>query len=604
MVQAKKHTSKSRFIPIILTIAVAIATATTVTIISTPLTIAIVNGIVCIIAISILYLTINKVMLNDGLVSTDHDITDAGDSVTALIDEIYHVEKEIQSNNWYARMEANKSTAATNDVINGINRIMDTIFGFIDNMPCATTVFDNQARITYVNKSCREQGFDPNVVLGKTAYDLSPNDISAKLLENIMYVVEKEENHQFQSIFTSPSGEVLVEEYLANPLRDALGKVVGVVVANYDNSDAVINKKINAYQELESDDIAKNLLNGLGNGLLQFIYEPKPCDENTASAFASYKQISDTTKHAITFIKGYVDEISHLLQEFSNNNFDVTIKQNYIGDFGTIKQSMEGMISSIELVVSEIQAATAEVEAGSEEIAQATQELMSGFEEQSAAMSEVTEAVHRLFEKTQKNTNDAASASDLSEKVQEVANIGAKHMEDMSEAMQEIKLSSQEIAKVVSIIESIAFQTNLLALNASVEAARAGEHGKGFGVVAEEVRNLANRSTEAAKNTAEMLSKSLNRVDIGVDMSVKTSQVLLNIVDMTANVANVISNISHESNEQSHEFDRIQKSIDVIHHSAMDNTIALQNNASVSEELSGQAGMLRVLVERFRLCKG
>ncbi|MCL2400553.1 MAG: methyl-accepting chemotaxis protein [Defluviitaleaceae bacterium] len=218
-------------------------------------------------------------------------------------------------------------------------------------------------------------------------------------------------------------------------------------------------------------------------------------------------------------------------------------------------------------------------------------------------MSEVREAVDILTDKTQKNAADAKSANELSEQVQVVANIGSQYMRDMSEVMEEIKLSSAEIAEVASIIETIALQTNLLAINASVEAARAGEHGRGFSVVADEVRNLAGRSAKAARETAEMISKSLSRVDEGVAKSIETTEALQKIVKVTVNVTDVISNIADASNEQAEEIIKIQNNMEAIHRNASDNTSAVQSNASISEELSSQANMLMSLVDRFKISR-
>ena len=238
------------------------------------------------------------------------------------------------------------------------------------------------------------------------------------------------------------------------------------------------SEKINEYQAYEAGDIAEHLREGLSKGILNFDFTPNPHDDDTAESAAAYKQIGDTMSHAVSFIKGYVDEISHLLQEFSNENFDVTIKQNYLGDFGTIRQSLDGMIRSIGTLVSEIQTATSQVETGAEQISSSTQKMMSSFEEQSAVMGEMRNAVNVLTEKTQKNANDLKSAGELTIQVQNAAQL---------------------------------------------------------------------------------------------------------------------------SEEQADEIIRIQNSMEAIYQSATDNTSSVQDNASVSEELSSQANMLMSLVERFRI---
>ena len=408
------------------------------------------------------------------------------------------------------------------------------------------------------------------------------------------------------------SGEYRVFRNVGTTTRDRQGKPLRIAGAVVDITEIKqleeqmlqakeLSEKINTYQNTEANDIVKHLNEGLSKGILQFDFSIEKSDEDTAQAAIAYKQIGDTMSHAVTFIKGYVDEIAHLLQEFSNENFDVATKQNYMGDFIAIKQSIDGLTRSIGTLVSDIQKTTAQVEIGAHQISHSTQSLMSSFEEQAAALSGVREAVNTLTDKTHKNAADAQSANGLSEQVQNVANTGSQHMRDMSTVMEEIKISSSEIAKVASIIEGIAFQTNLLALNASVEAARAGDHGKGFAVVAEEVRNLAGRSSEAAKNTSEMIAKSLERVNDGVAKSAETAQALEKIVEVTSTVTDVISNIATVSNEQAEEISRIQNNIEAIHRGADDNISVAQGSASVSEELSSQANVLMSLVNRFKI---
>ena len=362
-------------------------------------------------------------------------------------------------------------------------------------------------------------------------------------------------------------------------------------------------EKLSAYRNELSEKFTHTLVTALENGNLDVDFPPNPYDESTGAIAMEQNAIEAVVQQSIGTIKSYVDEITEKLREIADNNFDITIDREYVGDFGSIKDSIVMITESVSALVHEIQTASAEVELGADQISSSTQGLMASFQEQAATMTEVTEAIGVLTEKTQKNAEDAQSANQLSEQVQQAATSGTQHMEDMSAAMAEIKQSSAEIAKVVGIIDSIAFQTNLLALNASVEAARAGEHGKGFSVVAEEVRTLAGRSAAAAKDTAEMLAESMKRVDLGVAKSVQTSEALREIVETIANVADVVANIARASGEQAEEIGKIQSSMEAVHDGTNINSVSVQNNASVSEELSGQASMLRSLTEQFKISR-
>ena len=357
--------------------------------------------------------------------------------------------------------------------------------------------------------------------------------------------------------------------------------------------------KLNDYRHDRTGKLTDTIIAAFGNGNLSIDIPVSEYDQDTREIALEQDSVENVVKTATGTIKGYVSEIASILQEIASNNLDVSIKQSYMGDFGAIKDSIHMITDSVSMLISEIQTATAQVEQGSNQIAYANQELMSSFEEQATSIGEVREAVTVLTEKTKKNADDAIEANNLSTQVREAAAEGTMHMSNMSEAMEEIKRSSHEIVKVVGIIENIAFQTNLLALNASVEAARAGEHGRGFAVVAEEVRSLSGRSAAAAKETSDMLKKSLNSVDAGASMSELTSNALGNIVNITASVAEVVANIAKVSGEQAEEISKVSQSMALLNEGASDNSAAVQGNASVSQELSSQASVLRSLVGRF-----
>ena len=527
--------------------------------------------------------------------------------ISNVMNEIEITNQEISAGNL---VRSNRRFSAKGDfqkMLDGIENIAENTSMYLDCMSCGIVIFDLEYRFAFINSYNRNQGFDPAFMLGKTINEVLPpaeaNFIGGKLKESS----SKGITVSYPIDMPLPDGTVIHSEHTMMPIRNAHGKTIAYMNIANDVTSRVRaesrSNKINAYQASAADSITQVLTDGLAKGVLQFDYTLQAYDEDTASSSASYKQIGDMLDQFTKKIGGCVSEISHLLQEFASENFDVSMDAEYIGDFVIIKQSLEKVTQSIGMLVSEIQNSTSQLETGAFQISQSTQSLMSSFEEQATTMNQVKDAVSTLTEKTQKNAGDAKNASGLSEQVQEVANTGSQHMQDMSTLMEEIKLSSAEIGKVATIIEDIAFQTNLLALNASVEAARAGEHGKGFAVVAEEVRNLAGRSSEAARNTAEMIAKSLNRVNEGVAKSEETAEALNKILKVTSSVTEVISSIARASNEQAEEISIIQNSIEAIHKSAADNATAVQSNASVSEELSSQANILTALVDRFKIKK-
>ena len=199
------------------------------------------------------------------------------------------------------------------------------------------------------------------------------------------------------------------------------------------------------------------------------------------------------------------------------------------------------------------------------------------------------------------SNDNASQAAQLTTQTMEVANRGNAQMKEMLSSMDKINNSSADISKIIKVIDEIAFQTNLLALNAAVEAARAGKYGKGFAVVAEEVRNLAARSAEAAKNTTDLIENSVKEVDSGVSNAGKTAEVLTEINESITKVNDLVGEIAAASQEQSTATDEINKSLTQVNEVVQANSSISEEAASASEELSGQAMELQALMGRFKL---
>jgi len=611
-------TKVKRLVVIILVVSAVVAIAN----LTTPL----ISAIATIVAIIILYLVIsatstnhNLVMLNQaaeqiskGNLNVNIPQISSGETAVlaknleciqhnfvALVNEVERVGKEISAGNWHVRGDKSFAEGASEAIISGVNRVADTIFSYIYNTPCVISAYDSQARFIYYNESAKVLGFGENT-LGKTLYEVSPSDSTAEVVEHLKHVIKTGKNVKFeQSIFT-PTGEVIIEDYFISPIRDDDGNIIAAIIVNFDVSAAIAKtKKVSDYQEYETEVITQKLREGLDKGILQFSYTPIPHDTDTVAVAAAYGKIGETMNHAVTFIKGYVDEISQLLGEFSNENFDVTIYQDYIGDFGTIKRSMTKLINSIGFLISEIQWASEQAEIGAVAVSDSSNKLSANYEQQVQIIGDIRQAISSLSEKTDENVKKTRHADSLSTKVQEAALAGNKLMQDMSAAMADIKQSSAEILGIVRVIDGIAFQTNLLALNASVEAARAGEHGKGFSVVADEVRNLAARSATAAKETADLLNESINRVNTGVEISVQTAQALQNIGSLTVEVANSITEIAQVSHEQAGNISKINSDMETIYDNAIENNGVIQANSATSQELSAQSAQLSALVAKF-----
>ena len=259
------------------------------------------------------------------------------------------------------------------------------------------------------------------------------------------------------------------------------------------------------------------------------------------------------------------------------------------------------MVDNLRLIVGQIQEATDQVATASEQISTGAQAVAQGAAEQASSLEEVSSSLEEMDSMTKTNAENAAQAQSLAQAANQNAFEGRDSMDKMNTAIAEIKSSSDETARIIKTIDDIAFQTNLLALNAAVEAARAGEAGRGFAVVAEEVRNLALRSAEAAKETARMIEDSVHRADNGVKIAEEVHRSLLNITDGTKKVNDLIAEISAASQEQSKGIDQLTIATSQINKATQESAASAEESASGSEELASQVEQLRQTIDWFRI---
>ena len=233
------------------------------------------------------------------------------------------------------------------------------------------------------------------------------------------------------------------------------------------------------------------------------------------------------------------------------------------------------------------------------QVAQASQSIAEGASQQAASLEETSSSLHEMADMTQRNSESAQDAKVLANAARETADTGAAEMVQMKSAMGAIKESSVEISKIIKTIDDIAFQTNILALNAAVEAARAGEAGLGFAVVAEEVRRLAQRSAEAAKETAQKISMSTEKSEQGVRISEKMASNLAAILEKTRQLDERIAEIAESSIQQNQGIGQLNNAVASMDKVTQDNAALAEESAAASEELKAQSEQVRIEVERL-----
>jgi Methyl-accepting chemotaxis protein len=416
----------------------------------------------------------------------------------------------------------------------------------------------------------------------KTAGRKSENDtlIPALLtmVETIKYLVEE----------TTRLSDAAIEGKLN--IRGDTGKLKGEYVNVVDGVNATLNAIVEPIAE------ASSVLQEMAIGNLRASMHGEYRGDHAAIKSALNKTIEN--------IRSYISEITVVLEEIGKGNLNQAITADYEGDFVAIKNSLNNIISSLSTTMEEINDAAEQVSAGARQVSDGSQTLSQGSTEQASAIQQLTASITEVASQTKQNAVNAGQANQLAIEAKDNAEKGNGQMVQLLDSIARISESSSNISKIIKVIDDIAFQTNILALNAAVEAARAGQHGKGFAVVAEEVRNLAARSADAAKETTDLIEGSIGKVQAGTKLANETAAALTEIVGGIEKAADLVGMIATASNEQATGISQINRGISQVSQVIQNNSATAEQSAAASEELSGQAELLKEMVERFRMNKG
>ena len=290
---------------------------------------------------------------------------------------------------------------------------------------------------------------------------------------------------------------------------------------------------------------------------------------------------------------------AQVAQEVADGNMMVDVEPRCEKDLMGL--ALQQMVMKNRSTLSNIKEAVYQVTTSSSQVASASESLAQGSTEQASAIEEITASIDDVAEKTKQNASQANAAADMMSKTIEEVTKGNAEMQKMVEAMLEINDASENISKIIKVIDDIAFQTNILALNAAVEAARAGDAGKGFAVVAEEVRNLAAKSSAAAAETAEMIQDSIKKVEIGTSIANTTAITLDEITEVVKKSETIVTQIAEASNYQATAIAQIDRAIEQVSQVVQNNSATSEECAAASVELSNQASRMSDLVSVYKL---
>lgn len=349
------------------------------------------------------------------------------------------------------------------------------------------------------------------------------------------------------------------------------------------------------------------IVRSISKPLDELVYATEQFSKGDLSAEITYQskneigRLADSLRSVFTSLQNVVSEISYALGKISEKDISMDSIRNYAGDFAPISTSMNTILNVLNEFFSIIQVSAEQVRSGSGQVSGGAQELAQGATEQASTIEEVSASIFDVSQKVKDNSNNVLQAVQFIDGTTRHVKESNLQMKGMLSAMEAIEASSSEIRKIIKVIDDIAFQTNILALNAAVEAARAGQAGKGFSVVAEEVRNLAAKSADAAKQTTQLIESSISKVSEGSLIANNTAQVLDEATLQIENVEKQIREIEQASDAQAAAMLEISQGIEQVSAVVQTNSATSEESAAASEELTAQADMLKEELIKFKL---
>lgn len=313
--------------------------------------------------------------------------------------------------------------------------------------------------------------------------------------------------------------------------------------------------------------------------------------------------LSQATGEIVRILRGLVEDIGYVLGEMSSGNLNVRTQRRdlYVGDMAQLLVILRDLSTQLSDTMSQIYTAAEQVSAGSEQVSSGAQALAQGATEQASAVQELSATINDINTSAAENAEAAKLAQDKSHMAGGQVVASNEKMIELKRAMADILKGHQEIGQIIEAIENIAFQTNILALNAAVEAARAGSAGKGFAVVADEVRSLASKSDQAAKQTKEMIERSMDNVSRGSQLTDEVSKALDKTMELAQEAVAMMNKVAENIVTETNAIQQITEGTDQISSVVQTNSATAEESAAASEELSGQSQLLKEQVARFTL---
>lgn len=525
-------------------------------------------------------------------------------SVTSQARDVKDLAKAVAMGGIASRAQTESHKGEFKNVIEGINHTLDRLVGFIDMLPSPFIIVDTALRIKYINKAGVEFLNRPEAELyGRHCYD-AIKSADCGTPDCALGTAIRSGRKAVRETRVSLGGQERIISYAGVPIRDADGNVAGAVEVITDltqiRSAQSVAQKQSDYQAAQVQKLVENL-ERLSRGELNCDMAADPADADTQMVHDLFAQISASLENSVHNIKKYIDEISHTLGQVEQGNLAVPRLKGYVGDFASLEKSINGIIRSLNEMLRGVNKSTGLVAASTSQVAQGSRTLSAEAANQASAVLKLTASLEQIATQSDQNAARAKEVNGLILHTRESVSASHSKMEEMLFAINKINQSSQNISKIIKLIDDISFQTNMLALNASVEAARAGQYGKGFSVVAEEVRSLAARSASAAQETAALLEDTVRNIKAGTSIASQTSEALTGIVSDIEKVTGLVAEITKDSSEQADSVSEVNAGVSHVAKIMHLTSATSQENADASGELSKQSELLQQVVGKFSL---